>query len=317
MVMAAMGALLVSSGIALMAAPTAATAGPGAALESQCVPRAAYDDPPTGWLDEAPVGDYVVVGTRVIEIEPAGWQHYSWTGGPLDESSPAPAFPGAAGDWQKNTKSDPHKIGHAGAYFSSEQGKGNWFYLEAIDAVTATQHTYALHHPAVTCEAYADVHWTEPSCGTLADFETASGDPVDVTWSDPSAAPGPGVTVTLTATATDGYTFGGSAPKAFTHKYAEVVPPTGQTYDPVTGVCATGQPPVVEPPTVTPPVVEPPVQQVPQPKAAEPKTVVPTVVEAGLGEGMTRSSESGLGLVLVGALVLAGAATLVRQGSRR
>lgn len=64
-------------------------------------------------------------------------QRYSWTGGPHEEDSP-PAFPSS--DWQPNVKGDPHGIGHEGAYYRSNgnSGKGDWFYLEYVDAVYDT-----------------------------------------------------------------------------------------------------------------------------------------------------------------------------------
>ena len=68
-------------------------------------------------------------------VEEAHWQRYSWTGGPHDENT-APAFPSA--DWQPNVKGDPHGVGVEGAYWRSHgnKGKGDWFYLEMVPAVT-------------------------------------------------------------------------------------------------------------------------------------------------------------------------------------
>lgn len=66
-------------------------------------------------------------------VSPAHWQRYSWTGGP-HESDDAPAFP--SDDWQPNVQGDPHGIGEPGAYFRSHgnSGKGDWFYLEWVEA---------------------------------------------------------------------------------------------------------------------------------------------------------------------------------------
>lgn len=98
----------------------------------------------TGALGVAPA--FAVSGGEVSECVPvdavyetvviseAGWQRYSFNGRwDFDE---APKFPGDR--WQRNTASDPHKVGVAGAYFrsSGNSGKGDWFYLEEILAVT-------------------------------------------------------------------------------------------------------------------------------------------------------------------------------------
>ena len=63
------------------------------------------------------------------------WQRYSWTGGPLAEDDPPPAFPDDG--WQPNVQGDPHGIGVAGAYFVSHGGSGlgDWFYLELVPGV--------------------------------------------------------------------------------------------------------------------------------------------------------------------------------------
>jgi hypothetical protein len=202
---------------------------------------------------------------------------------------------------------------------NENSGRGAWFlwtgtWAPATDAVY--EYRFAFDHPAVTCgaEAYAEVQWIEPSCGTLAGYETSSGDPVDVTWSDPSAAPGPGATVTLTATALGGYTFGGQATKDFTHTFDQVVAPDGQTYNAETGACEAVSPPV------TPPTTPPTTPQVSPPTThtgtqVEPATTTPTVVEAGLaGSAADTSGEAGLVLALVGLVLLVGAGGLVMGG---
>ncbi|RNM17557.1 hypothetical protein [Nocardioides pocheonensis] len=330
--MAAAGALLVSSGLALMAAPSPAAAGDTRAAESTCTPSEAYTET-SDWVLTSPGTDWYEVDQRQVLVTPAvdptygPGQRYSWNPqGPYDESVVPPAWPTPAqGRWTPNTAAyNPGHVGEpVGVVFQQGHGNGgdnaSWFYWERVqvtpgsDAVYRTEYKFALDHPAVTCpvEAYADVQWIEPSCGTKADFKTKSGDPVDVTWSAPSATPAPGVTVTLVATAMDGYTFGGSATQAFTHTYAAVVPPAGQTYDPVTGVCAAPVPPVVEPPTT--PQVSPPKTPVKAHVKAQTKT--PTVVHAGLvTTASDTGAQAGLGLVLAGLVLLAGAGSLVLAG---
>lgn len=82
------------------------------------------------------------------------WQRYSWTGGPHDPDTP-PAFPGP--DWQPNVQGDPHGIGVEGAYYRSNgnSGKGDWFYLEAVEKtvviVDEEAWTEIIEHPAVVC----------------------------------------------------------------------------------------------------------------------------------------------------------------------
>jgi hypothetical protein len=101
----------------------------------------------------------------------------------------------------------------------------------------------------------------------------------------------------------DGYTFGGQSTKEFTHTFAEVVVPEGQTYDAVTGTCTTVSPPVTPPTT---PEVSPPTSHVKSHVKAE--TTTPTVVEAGLAGGAADAGAStGLALALAGLVLLVGA----------
>ncbi len=93
------------------------------AVADECVPFAGQDE---------------ILPTYEEQIVvPAGWQRYSWTGGPW-ESDLAPAFPGAPKDWTANVAGDPHEIGVEGAYYQSNgnSGNGDWFYLEATDPET-------------------------------------------------------------------------------------------------------------------------------------------------------------------------------------
>lgn len=323
--MAAVGALLVSSGVALMAAPTPASA------DTECVPQDAYTET-SGWLDTSPGPGWYQVDSRIKVPATEGhwvdlvWHNYTGNQPPPNEPPELgdPNWHALPADPQSAVHSVPPRVPNEPYNVSNENsGRGSWFlwtgtWAPASDAVY--EYRFAFDHPAVTCgtEAYAEVQWIEPSCGTVAGYETSSGDPVDVTWSDPSATPGPGVTVTLTATAASGYAFGGHATKDFTHTFAEVVVPEGQTYDAVTGTCTTVSPPVT-PPTTPPttPQVSPPTADVESDVKAE--TTMPTVVEAGLAGGSTVvGASTGLALTLVGLVLLGAAAGLVVvEGSER
>lgn len=165
-VMAAVGALLVSSGIALMAAPTPASADPDV-----CVPSAAYTET-TDWVTTSPgegwyqVADRSVLVTEEIPAVYGPGQRYSWNPqGPYDESAGAPAWPmPAQGKWTANTSA--YYPGHEGEPLGVvfQQGGGNdgnnasWFYWEKLvvtpgsDAVYRVEYKFSFDHPAVTCE---------------------------------------------------------------------------------------------------------------------------------------------------------------------
>lgn len=95
--------------------------------------------------------------TETVVDEKAHWQRYSWAHG-QKATDTAPRFPSSA--WQPNTKSDPHRVGVEGAYFRSNggAGKGDWFYLDWVAAVTHTvQHpaeTHLVHHPEVSHQEF-------------------------------------------------------------------------------------------------------------------------------------------------------------------
>ena len=111
------------------------------------------------WVEDAAAYDEAVVDksawTETVVDEEAQWLRYSWTGGPHDGDD-SPAFPSDA--WQPNVKGDPHGTGVEGPYFRSRGGarKGDWFYLELVEAVTHTvEHpaeTHVVHHPAVAAQ---------------------------------------------------------------------------------------------------------------------------------------------------------------------
>lgn len=122
------------------------------ATEGGCVPSEAYSEVIPG----SPATE-AVYETRVVSE--AGWQRYSRTGSWKHDY--APSFP--EDRWQANVAGDPHGVGAEGAYFRSDENSGNvdWFYLEAIPAVTEqVLVTPAVHatedvtveHPAITCD---------------------------------------------------------------------------------------------------------------------------------------------------------------------
>lgn len=278
-VMAAVGALLVSSGIALMAAPTPASAEPdGDAKVAVCK------------YVGTPGESRLQTGGNPIEVSVNTLKNAFDTKEAFDAWLLDPSFPVAWTDAQGQAGDGSMAIGFIGTQ-------------------TWTIEDCPGYEPELT-EAYADVQWIDPSCGTKAGLETKSGDPVDVTWSAPTPAPAPGVTVSITATAMEGYTFDGSTTKTFSHAYPQVVPPEGQTYDPATGLCTTVSPPV-NPPTT--PQVSPPKAPVKAHVKAEATT--PTVVHAGLaGSTVDSSAQAGLALAAAGLLLLAGAGGLVLVG---
>ena len=111
-------------------------------------------------LDAAAYDETVVdtkAWTETVVDENAHWQRYSWAHGQKATDTPPP-FPSSA--WQPNTKSDPHRVGVEGAYFRSHggAGKGDWFYLDWVEAVTHTvkhpAQTHLVHHPEVSHQEF-------------------------------------------------------------------------------------------------------------------------------------------------------------------
>jgi hypothetical protein len=138
--------------LALALGMVAVTAGTVSATGTECVPKDAYTETITPATDGSPAV------YRTVVVSEAGWQRHNYT--KTWESNEAPVFPGD--NWVPNVAGDPQKIGVAGAYSVSNANSGNvdWFYLEAIPAVTdqvlvtpAVLPTEAvtLEHPAVTC----------------------------------------------------------------------------------------------------------------------------------------------------------------------
>lgn len=163
---------------------------------------------------------------------------------------------------------------------------------------------------AVTGTATADVVFADPTCdnGNVGTAELLGN---HVEFTVPTSAPGPvegtylaGTAILVLATADDGYLFeDGSGVQQFSWTFGPAV------------VGCTVTPPVVTPPVVNPPVVTPPVVNPP----AEGGVVTPTVVDAGLAgtDSSGAAPRFGTGLVAAGAVLLAAAGGLVASQRRR
>jgi hypothetical protein len=91
---------------------------------------------------------WLYVGTTAPEVVVHA-QHYSWTGGPIDEGDVPPIPP--VGSWQANTTQEPHAHGHGdhvtwldgvghGLHYTGEPGNANWFYFQ--EEVTDVDHLW-------------------------------------------------------------------------------------------------------------------------------------------------------------------------------
>ena len=173
-VLALAGAIAVlSGGMLFLSAGSAGSAPTGS--DTTCVPSEAWTET-TDWVLAAPGEGWRQVDQRTVVDEPAwteevvvGWQHYAWTGGPL-EAGVVPAVPTGLDDpdWQANATQEPHTNNPKvtwlddtgwGLHYMSHEGSGlaDWFYLqrstEVVDhpAVTHDEFRYAFDHPAVVC----------------------------------------------------------------------------------------------------------------------------------------------------------------------
>lgn len=83
-------------------------------------------------------------GDDCVPTDAIAAQHYSWTGGPLEDGVIPPPPP--AGEWQANTTQEPHSSENvtwldtegAGLHYTSHGSSGlaDWFYFQpAVDAV--------------------------------------------------------------------------------------------------------------------------------------------------------------------------------------
>ena len=154
---------------------TAGSAGSVPTADAPCVPSEAWTET-TDWVLQSPGEGWRQVDERTVVDEAAwteevvvGWQHYSWTGGPLP-AGVVPAVPTGPDDpdWQANTTHEPHVNNPNvtwlddtgwGLHYTSHgsSGRADWFYLERLTevvehpAVTHQEYRYAFDHPAVVC----------------------------------------------------------------------------------------------------------------------------------------------------------------------
>jgi hypothetical protein len=173
-VLALAGAIAVLSGGMLFLSAGSAGSAP-TATDTTCVPSEAWTET-TDWVLAAPGDGWRQVDQRTVVDEAAwteetflGWQHYSWTGGPL-EAGVVPAVPTGPDDpdWQANATQEPHAdnphvtwldgTGWGLHYMSHDSaGRADWFYLQRLTevvehpAVTHVELRYAFDHPAVVC----------------------------------------------------------------------------------------------------------------------------------------------------------------------
>lgn len=328
--------------VGLMAVPSTATAAEG--NDAPCVPVAAYSETVT---DEAAydetvtdkeaydetVVDHEAYDETVVD-EAATFQRYSWNGVNPNDGN-APGFPDER--WQANVKGDPNKVGHSGAYFidRGNQGNGDWFYLEDVDAVTHVVHhdavthnvyheavthvvhheavTHVVEHPAVTCAVPFPAPEVTDPCGTGNASWVKPVDTEEVHWTIGDAGQ-------LTGETQEGYTWpNGSTINGWGQaletnvELCPVIPeeppvdicpdvegdqPAGTDCNPV---IPPAEPPVVAPPVDLPPETSTPINQVIVPKVDQPSALPNTGAPSSL-------------IALMGALMLAaGAMTLVTR----
>ena len=278
--------------------------------ETPCVPSDAWTET-TDWVLTSPGEGWRQVDQRTVTDQPAwteevvvGWQHWSWTGGPLDPGV-VPPLPTGPDDpsWQPNTEQEPHQNNPNvtwlddtgwGLHYTSHGSSGlaDWFYFQRLTervehpAVTHEEFTFAFDHPAVVCP-------TQPP-----------------TTQPPTTQP------------------------------PTTQPPTTQppTTQPPTTQPPTAQPPEVLPTTATPtaePSDEPSEEATEEPTAQpddtevlgveaaqppSPQAQVPTVVDAGLasvpGDGTPAARQWGLVLVAGGMVLLASSGGLLVAARR-
>ncbi|GIN05277.1 hypothetical protein Pve01_69350 [Planomonospora venezuelensis] len=192
---------------------TAGSAGSASTADQPCVPSEAWTET-TDWVLQSPGAGWRQVDERTVTDQPAwteevfvGWQHYSWTGGPL-EAGVVPAVPTGPDDpdWQANTTHEPHTNNpHVtwldgtgwGLHYTSHGGSGlaDWFYLERLTevvehpAVTHQEYRYAFDHPAVVCPTAPPT--TQPPTTQPPTVQPPTAQPPEVlpTTATPSATP--------------------------------------------------------------------------------------------------------------------------------
>lgn len=311
--LAALGALVMSSGIALMVVATPANAAVG-----DCVPSDAWTE-----TINHPAVTHVVHHDAVPAV-PEKWYNFAPTDpGPFDGPPDWPTD--ARGVWEARPG---HAIGGPNDQFGTFQqgnGNGSWFHREpgvdgqpAYDEIVVDTPAWVetIEHPAVTCEVdgprvltpqeptFVNATCTSDASITLPALELsrlAAGPAIgstDVNGVHYAASGGlkPGDTVQVDATLIDPETttFADGVKTSWTFP---VTAPTGCTQ--------------VSPPTTTTEgqvVVSTPKTKTPKTKS----TVTPTVVEAGLVGTSARDlrGEQGLALMVAGMVMLVAAGGL-------
>lgn len=283
---AALGVLVLSSGLAVMAAAPSATAAPG-------------DDD----VNKSYVCKYKITpgGTELIQTG----QNPIWVG---NSSIAGNDVPVANGDRFADAQGFSVVVIANSPKLDPEPG------IEICEPGVPDE------------EIVADVTFVDPTCENANEASyVVTGDTANFTVTDPAAAPGAPITVTATANEGFVFA-GGSDTYSEDHTFGPALDLEGEpcviveppVFEPPVVV-----PPVVVPPRVDPPVVDPPVVA---PPAVDPPAVTPpSVVKAGLGSATPVASDApgqqGLALVLAGMLLLicAGALGMVRPtgaGSR-
>lgn len=281
------GALIASAALVLGGAPASATE-----QYETCTPAAAYTEIVTPEVPATPGTPAVEAVYETVVVEAAGWQRYSWTGGPWESETP-PAFP--SDNWQPNVAGDPHGIGVQGAYFVSNgnSGNGDWFYLEATPEVTeqvlvspyvpAVPGTPAIpavtiDHPAVVCDDEPEepvaVTPLPPTfddlCGTDNDVTRIPDDTDEYTYTGLVTNTDGVISASVTATAAEGYTFGSGTTLTWNYTFDNTP-------------CPVDTPPVVQPPAAPQPPVAAPVVPVANKLATLPETGAEDVIVSILG----------------------------------
>lgn len=276
--LAALGALVMSSGVALMVAATPANA--VAEKPSICHPVNGKGELGNGWdlispdkasshIDEAlfPNGEY--------------WKHESKDGLRHDMYAVNGTCPGEP----IPSEECPQGTDRAGQEVPDGQDSEEFCNDDEEQPLVAT----------------ATATPNTPTCANNVPSYTKSGTNIEAAWKE-SAAPAFGATITVTATAVKGAEFAGGA----STKAIEVTFPAA----------ATGCGTVVNPPQTTQTestvVVSPPKQHTTKTKAKAEATVTPTVVEAGLAGTSTDDlrGEQGLALMVAGMVMLVAAGGL-------
>lgn len=329
--LAALGALVMSSGVALMVAAT-----PAHAAVNECVPQEAYTQT-SGWVDESPGEGWYQVDSQVkTPATAAHWTNLVWHNytSQQPESAPAlddsnwhalPAKPAAEGH------SVPPRVPNVPYNISNgESGNGSWFLVTGdwVEATAAVyEYKFAFDHPAVTCDVEKQL--LTPQEPTFVPATCTSGATITLPQQATEESYRMAVDPTISSSDVDGVHYvatGSLAPGGTVNVDATLIDP--KTTDFVEGATTHWSYPVTAPSgctEVSPPVVESEVVVSP-PKAKTPKAhaaaVTPTVVEAGLlgTSAQDLRGEQGLALMVAGMVMLVGAGGLglrVRSAAAR